>query len=553
MTHIWTVARQTLSHCFRTKTAVVSLIALGSILAGLPMLSTGDGTLAGSIRTVLYYGLMLIGLLLSLVTVIAGAGVITSDLRDKQIELLVVKPIPRWQYVVGRFLGVVLLDVILLGIAATGLYLVVQHLRGTEAVDVNDRRTIETDIFTARIQQSPDSPLEAFDAWVQRRVADLKKQNRYTAIIESYCQQFEITADDARMKLKDELLQEAAARYATTPPGGVLGWKFTDVRIADAVTRGSGQVEKIHPDKPLYRINAPASLVGRVVHRGPIEIEGVEGVAIRVDRRYFDVAFDPDPAKRSEIRDLKVGSNVSVTAPPTLQIRYKATPVGEYDGKMLYRRLRVAGPSEKTYYEIRGDGPINTPTTVTFPASSIPNGSELIVYYVNQQGPSPDGIMPAPRGPVQIQSADVSLLYRIGGFEMNYIRAVLLVFCQLVLLAAMTIFFGCFLSYPVVLMACLLLLVMGALADWLFEDMLDPLAMWLDPANWMTASVVTGIKIFLPSLKETSPAETLVDGVYIPWKQVGTAGIWFILVRTSLYLAVGCWVFHRREVARVQV
>ena len=99
----------------------------------------------------------------------------------------------------------------------------------------------------------------------------------------------------------------------------------------------------------------------------------------------------------------------------------------------------------------------------------------------------------------------------------------------------------------------MLLLVMGALADWLFEDMLDPLAMWLDPANWMTASVVTGIKIFLPSLEETSPAETLVDGVYIPWKQVGTAGFWFILVRTSLYLAVGCWVFHRREVARVQV
>jgi hypothetical protein len=150
---------------------------------------------------------------------------------------------------------------------------------------------------------------------------------------------------------------------------------------------------------------------------------------------------------------------------------------------------------------------------------------------------------------VRIASKDVSILYRVSGFDMNFLQAMLLIFIQLVFLAALAVFLASFLSFPVAAMTVLVLLGSGMLLGWLS----DSIHWRKDMANTVGAFMLTVVKVFMPSLAETSPSDTLVDGMYISWSVVGnTAGL-AVGVRTVLYLAAGCLIFHRRELAKVQV
>ena len=115
MGSIWTVARQTFSQCLRTKVAAVFTVLLVASLAVLPSVMVGDGTLAGRIRTFLDYSFSVVSALLSLVVIFLAVGLVSGDVRDKHVFIVCVKPLGRWQYVLGRWLGIVLLSSMLLG------------------------------------------------------------------------------------------------------------------------------------------------------------------------------------------------------------------------------------------------------------------------------------------------------------------------------------------------------------------------------------------------------------------------------------------------------
>jgi ABC-type transport system involved in multi-copper enzyme maturation permease subunit len=126
MRSLWGVARHTFQESLRTRVLVVFLIVLVvCVLAvGLLMVSKGDtfaashgeGTLKSRIQTFLSYSTGLTELLLGLVTIFLATGMVSSDIYRKQIFTVVTKPLPRWQYVLGRWLGLVMLNALLLKI-----------------------------------------------------------------------------------------------------------------------------------------------------------------------------------------------------------------------------------------------------------------------------------------------------------------------------------------------------------------------------------------------------------------------------------------------------
>ena len=96
------------------KIAVVFIILLLVLLPVMGFVTTGDGTLKGRLQTFVSYGLSLAGLLLCLLTVAVSVYSITSDLDQRQIYTVLTKPIRRFQLLLGKLLGVVLLDICLL-------------------------------------------------------------------------------------------------------------------------------------------------------------------------------------------------------------------------------------------------------------------------------------------------------------------------------------------------------------------------------------------------------------------------------------------------------
>jgi hypothetical protein len=61
------------------------------------------------------------------------------------------------------------------------------------------------------------------------------------------------------------------------------------------------------------------------------------------------------------------------------------------------------------------------------------------------------------------------------------------------------------------------------------------------------------VSFLLPDFAETWPSDRLVDGLHIGWSSLGQTAAVVAGVRTLIYLGLGCLIFHRRELARVQV
>jgi hypothetical protein len=184
-------------------------------------------------------------------------------------------------------------------------------------------------------------------------------------------------------------------------------------------------------------------------------------------------------------------------------------------------------------------------TTVTVAAAKELSEGKLLVRYINKP----------PRSSVSIKSDDVSVLYRVGDFTGNFTRAILLVFCQLIFLASLGVFFGSFLSFPIGVLSCLVLLVSGWILDWLSDSLGFGKTSFrgLDFISQMGTIVAYVVKVLMPNFSEMSPSEKLVDGINIRWLALGSAAFWSIVVRTTFYLAIGCLIFRKRELARVQV
>jgi hypothetical protein len=179
---IVTMARETFSQAIRMRIAVAFILVLACALGALPFVMSGDGTLAGEIQTFLSYSLGLSGVLLGLVVILVSARIVSRDIDDRTIFLVAVKPMARWQYLLGRWLGMVALITVLLGIAACASYFTSAQMRTRPAVSALDRQAVEMEIFTARDSIRPE-PLPIHEL-IEARIAEIKKRGEYAEVVD---------------------------------------------------------------------------------------------------------------------------------------------------------------------------------------------------------------------------------------------------------------------------------------------------------------------------------------------------------------------------------
>jgi len=552
---LWAVARHTFRQCLRMKVAGVFILLLAVTLVAMPFLDVlkGDGTLSGRIRTFISYGTLMTTALLSLVTIFLTTGIVSDDVRSKQILSVVSKPLSRWQYIVGRWLGVVLLVGLLLAVSAAAIYGLAQYLRAGEALKTTsgraeDRRRIEAEIFAARQRVSPE-PFE-IDRAVAQRIDALKRQRRYDDALEAYIHASNGDRQKAAEQLTDEIRNQVSESVQSAGPGKSITWRFSGINVGGTAARATGKVLWADRAAGLFSIQAPKSLIGKLVYRGPVRVQGVLGRVERISPGAVLVSFSREDVSQGQMVRLKAGSNVMVVAEPTIQVTYRPRPSRRPPDNVLDSYWEVQNPTTGLIYaELRRDA-IDVPATLTVPARAVDGNGRTVVTYNNYPSRT-TGFVTS----VTVRNDDVSVLYQVDSFERNFLRGMALIFMQIVFLAALGTLAGSFVSFPVACLFCLAMLPFQVARGFL-ADAIVPVPernIRTGMFDYLIHYVVKVVNLLLPDFGSTSPTEALVDGMNIPWALVGRTALVTVCVQTGLLLLIACLIFRKRELARVQV
>lgn len=130
MSKVWAIARLMIAEGIRMKIALVFLVLIAAVVLGLPFSIRGDSSLTGAVQSFMSYGLSATAVLLSLLTIFMSRS-LSDELVTQQIFLTVTKPIPRWQYVIGKWLGITILNVAFLVCSGLTVYGMVHYIRRT--------------------------------------------------------------------------------------------------------------------------------------------------------------------------------------------------------------------------------------------------------------------------------------------------------------------------------------------------------------------------------------------------------------------------------------
>ncbi len=185
----------------------VAVLLVGSVVV-LPLLIKDDGTARGFAQILLTYTLSTITLLLGLATLWLSCGVLARDIEDCQMQMVVVKPIPRWQVWLGKWLGVVSLNAALLTVSGGSVYGLLMY-RAAQLPEREQTR-LRSEILVARGSLKE----EAFDvkAAVDRYLADRVRNANTNGMDFQY----------ERMMLE----RQARAQMEVVPPNNIRSWRI---------------------------------------------------------------------------------------------------------------------------------------------------------------------------------------------------------------------------------------------------------------------------------------------------------------------------------------
>lgn len=123
---LFAVAQLTIKAVVRYRLLPVLAGLLVVVVVGLPLALKHDGTARGLVQIVITYCLSAITAILGLVTLWLATGTLARDVEDCSMQMVAVKPIARWRIWLGKWLGIMALNFVLLSLSGLSIYLLIQ-------------------------------------------------------------------------------------------------------------------------------------------------------------------------------------------------------------------------------------------------------------------------------------------------------------------------------------------------------------------------------------------------------------------------------------------
>lgn len=147
------VARTLIDEAIRLKFAVVFIAVMIVFIPLLPVLMRPEEQIHYRLQYFLVWSMLAVTSMLGLMTALLAVRTITSDLNKRQIYMTLTKPIGRLEYLFGKWLGIMLLNLVLVTVSGVAIYANVQAI-ASERFTLPERHVhriaVEERILTAR-------------------------------------------------------------------------------------------------------------------------------------------------------------------------------------------------------------------------------------------------------------------------------------------------------------------------------------------------------------------------------------------------------------------
>jgi len=460
MTRIWAIARHTLNEGIRMRLVVAFLIVLVFIILRLPFAMKGDGTLTGQLKTFLSYSLGAVSLFLGVATVFFSCASLTKEIETRTMHTLITKPVTRFEVLAGKWLGINLLNLLILLLAGVAVYGFAAFIKSRPVQFERDRLSVDDTVWTARLAASPTPP--DFRAMAREKLENVKEEGREAP-----------TDEDAAIA---EYAKQYREDWMTVPVGAYQIYEF----------------ENLQP---------PAD--GQTVYQVRFKARGI-------------------PLPIDEIIKIRWG----VIDPDTMELLAE-----------LETERRSA---EQHQFLLR--------------AAVVRDGKAALLV-------ANPGRARAPRSAVWFEGENsLEILYRVGGFETNYVKALTLIFFRLAFLSAMGLFFGTFVSFPVAAFCVFTIFGFCFGLPWFLESVganLEVVTVQVDPyGKWgplIRSFLVPILKFGFPDFNAYDGTNKLIDGYYVSNGLIARSALHTLVYGTTLLATAGYLIFRRREIAQVIV
>ena len=463
----WCAVAQTLVRESIRQRISVSFIAVVLVaLPILPLFIDGSSPLRYQIQTFMSRALDISYVCAACMTLMLGCATVAFEIRDRQIWQLMTKPLDRLQYLIGKWAGLVFLNLVLFLVSGVGIFIFVQWMRTRPAIDDFDRIAIRDEVLVARD--------------VSRPQYDRLSRDQLELAVDSVIASDAILkadVDSGRRRLEDVRREISTQRQA----------EFQ-----------SGQ----------RRIDSGMSKF--------FEFEGLSNAKAlggTLSLRYF----------------LHAGGSDSHTSFPII-FKFE-------DGSWIDRMF------------IPAQGHI-----LAVPASLINDQGKLRIEVVNLKFNSKDNTFTPGEYAFNWDEDSLEVLYRVGGFEANYLRGMVINLVKLSFLAMLAICSATTLSFAVACLLSFSIFLAGSLAPFLAQSLMY----WTSAADsgsiesmvqLVVRGIATVVEFALRPFGQTSSNDLLVKGRNISWERVAIATLVIGVGWTGTTLLAGWLAFRRKELA----
>lgn len=164
---VLTVRRAVRTRVFQYTFGLVALAVIS-----LPLLITSDGTVENHARIAIEYTIRLLTFVLAVTSLWAAVDASSREIGEKQIHLLVTKPVSAVQIWLGKWLGLLAINAVLILLAGICISAMLRwNLRASQIATLQ-RRAAAEEVLTARESLNPMPPPDR-EAKVLRRVKEL--------------------------------------------------------------------------------------------------------------------------------------------------------------------------------------------------------------------------------------------------------------------------------------------------------------------------------------------------------------------------------------------
>jgi ABC-type transport system involved in multi-copper enzyme maturation permease subunit len=493
------IAKNVVSEAIRMRVSIVLIMLLILGLTVLPRFLDEAAPLRYRVQTFLQYGTGATFWVIAMLVLFLSVATVAFEQRDKIIWQTMTKPVAAWEYLLGKWLGVVGIAAVLLAVTATGVFLFTGYLRNQKAGEEiapfvasgkaisEDRLVLETQVLAARISARPEIPTLKLEDELKEVDSRMKRARASDPLFPD--------TDENRAKMLVELREELRTRYLSLQPGETRGFIFTGLEDVKKQNR---------PMTLRYKVSVGAD-----------DPRGTARVSFQL------------PNASPRVQEVPLGQALTIPISPA-SIDWQQ-PEPDANGRIA--------PGAKAQAIL--------PVVIT-------NGD----LYMRMQNPSPDVQKGEPdwKNPdvMTIPPDGLEISYAVGGYEGNFLRVMIVLWLKLAFLAMVGVTSSTFLSFAVAALIAFGTFVIAESAGFLSTSLeyfnADDGKGNVNYFVMLIRAIALPIAWAGKFYADLKPTVNLVDGRMMDWTTVGLAMVSLGMITAGLY-AIGVFIFKNRELA----